>query len=215
MLLVERPSSRLEPLLARLLSREESTEERTLSLLSGALTETLEAFFLLPRRALLRTLLRPRVDGAGETSLASPSMGGGSDGWWAVIQWSMVARELKKTREATREGQERYKRCIGMVMKVDASGKPMRERLSSTQANDAAHPILPPVNKEVRAARRTVNWTLSMGLLLLMSDELIGSIPLHDSDPVRLGASIPRESYRRMGILLRFPTLTEVLLSLI
>lgn len=139
MLLVERPSSRLEPLLARLLSREESTEERTLSLLSGALTETLEAFFLLPRRALLRTLLRPRVDGAGETSLASPSMGGGSDGWWAVIQWSMVARELKKTREATREGQERYKRCIGMVMKVDASGKPMRERLSSTQANDAAN----------------------------------------------------------------------------
>lgn len=159
MLLVERPSSRLEPLLARLLSREESTEERTLSLLSGALTETLEAFFLLPRRALLRTLLRPRVDGAGETSLASPSMGGGSGG---VIQWSMVARALKKTREATREGQERYKRCIGMVMKVDASGKPMRERLSSTQANDAAHPILPPVNKEVRAARRTVNWTLSM-----------------------------------------------------
>lgn len=105
-LLVERPSSRLEPLLARLLSREESTEERTLSLLSGALTETLEAFFLLPRRALLRTLLRPRVDGAGETSLASPSM---SDGWWAVIQWSMVARELKKTGKATREGQERYK----------------------------------------------------------------------------------------------------------
>ena len=76
MLLVERPSSRLEPLLARILSREESMEERTLSLLSGALTETLDPFFLLPRRALLRTLLRPRVDGAGETSLGSPSMFG-------------------------------------------------------------------------------------------------------------------------------------------
>lgn len=39
-----------------------------------SLIETLEAFFLPPRRALLRTLFSPRVEGSGETSLASPSM---------------------------------------------------------------------------------------------------------------------------------------------
>lgn len=90
-------------------------EERTLSLFSGPLTETLEAFFLLPRRALVRTLLRPRVDGAGETSLASPSMVGGSGEWCAVDQCSMVATELKKTRKPKGEERKMYKVDRDMV----------------------------------------------------------------------------------------------------